>query len=124
MDELVQYNTDRGAIKLQRLNINRTSIGLYEGVNNENIELSLEFQGHPFGNPRIPILYIGKEDYSELAHTFCIWMLLESKPINEKFTISALAVCLVTEKWVEAFEQINQTLPKVDFWNHCRDFDL
>ena len=124
IEDLIKYNTEKGVIRVQRLCINCTSLGLYEGVNNENIELNLEFQGHPFGNPLIPILYVGKEDYKRLADTFCVWMLLESEPIDEKFMISALAVCLITDRWDEAFKQINQILPEVDYWNHCKDFDL
>ena len=124
VQKLIKYNTDKGVIKVQRLCINCTSMGLYEGVNNENIELNLEFQGHPFGNSSIPINYIGKENYKSLEDTFCIWMLLESDPIDEKFMISALAVCLITDKWDDAFKQINQILPKVDYWSHCKDFDL
>jgi len=124
IEEVIKYNSGQGIIKVQRLCINCTSMGLYEGLSNENLELNLEFQGHPFGNPRIPIIYIGKEDYKILADTYCVWMLLESEPIDEKFMSSALAVCLITDRWDEAVKQINQILPKVGYWNNCRDFDL
>lgn len=124
IEELIKYNTDKGAITVQRLCVNLTSMGLYEGINNENIKWNLEIQGHPFGNPRIPILYLGEDSHQVLSDTYCLWILLESEPKDENYTFSTLAVCFLTDRWNDVINQINLLLPKVDYWNNCKDFDL
>lgn len=124
IEELIKYNTDKGVIRVQRLCVNLTSMGLYEGINNENIKWNLEIQRHPFGNPRIPILYLGEDSHQVLSETYSVWILLESEPKDENFTFSTLAVCILTDRWDDPINQINLVLPKVDYWNNCKDFDL
>lgn len=124
IEELFNFSTRKGLVKAQRLAVNPTTMGLYEGINNENILWNLEFQSQPFAKTPLPIVYVGKDDYVNLAQTYCIWVLLESDPMDENYSISSLAVCLFTNTMDDIIHQV-KTLPKrIDYWSNCKDFDL
>jgi hypothetical protein len=122
--ELLKYNTEKGIIRVQRICVNLTYSGLYEGITTQNVINNLEFQGQPFSKAPIPTLFLGITDYSELAETYCIWVLLEAEPIDSKRVISSLAVCRLSNTWDDLEGQIRNLLTQIDYWRHCQDFDL
>ena len=124
VSELLYYKSGKGTITVKKIIVNVTCFGLYEGVTPENIINNLEFQGQPFSKAPIPTLYLGIKDYSDLAETYCIWVLLEAEPLNPKRVISSLAVCLVSNNWDDIESKIINFIPKIDYWKHSKDFDL
>ena len=121
--ELIKFETSQGPVFIRRVTINPTIMGLYEGVNQENIRENLDFQGHPFGMTALPILYNGLES-EDLSETYCIWALLEATPQDPLLSISSLAYCLITEAIQNPFKQLENILPSIDYWGTCKDFDL
>jgi len=122
-DELIKFETSQGPVFIRRVTINHTTMGLYEGVNQENIRENLDFQGHPFGMAALPILYHGLES-EDLSETYCIWALLEGPPQDPLLSISSLAYCLITKAIQNPFKQLENILPSIDYWGTCKDFDL
>lgn len=124
IEELIKYETDRGLIRIQRVNINLTTRGLYEGINQENILWNLEMQGQPFSRAPIPMVYLGIDDFPDLSKTYSIWALLESEAVDPEKVISSLAVCSITDTWEDVTSQVKAMISKVDYWGNCKDFDL
>ena len=46
-ESLLDIQTDRKAFTVQRITINPTILGLYEGVSDDNIRENLDFKGTP-----------------------------------------------------------------------------
>lgn len=122
-EELIRLDTVNGAISIQRISLNLTTMGLYEGVSNESIKENLEFQGHPFGRTPCPIIYEGL-DADDLSETYCLWALLEGSPKDSSLCFSSLAFCLITDSIVDPAAQLIRVLPSIDYWENCEDFDL
>lgn len=123
-ESLLEIQTDQEAFTVQRIAINLTTLGLYEGISDDNIRENLDFQGHPFGRVPYPILLHGVDSVMDLSDSVCIWALLEGPPRNELKSFSALAVCLVTERLDNSLSQLEKFLRTIDYWKNCCDFDI
>jgi len=122
-ESLLEIQTDRKAFTVSRIALNLTTLGLYEGISDDNIRENLYFQGHPFGRTPYPILYSGIDNV-DLSETYCLWALLEASPKNASLCISSLAFCLITDSISNPITQLQQVLPSVDYWGNCKDFDV
>lgn len=122
-ESLLEIQTDREAFTVSRIALNLTSLGLYEGISDDNIRENLYFQGHPFGRTPYPIIYKGLDDV-DLSETYCLWALLEASPKDLSKSFSSLAFCLITNSISNPITQLEQVLPLVDYWGSCKDFDL
>lgn len=122
-ESLLKIQTDREAFTVQRVAINLTTLGLYEGINDDNIRENLDFQGHPFGKAPYPIIYKGLDNV-DLSETYSLWALLEASPKDSSKSISVLAFCLITNSISNPITQLEHVLPLIDYWGSCKDFDL
>lgn len=121
---LLEIQTDREAFTVQRIALNLTTLGLYEGISDYNIRENLDFQGHPFGRMPLPILFHGLDSAVNLADKVCIWALLEGPPKDSMFSFSSLAFCLVSDSLTNPLCQLQKILTTLDYFELSKDFDL
>ena len=122
--DIINFKSEGKVVLVQRVAINLTTLGLYEGISDDNIRENLDFQGHPFGRMPLPILFHGLGSAANLADKVCIWALLEGTPKDSMLSFSSLAFCLVSDSFTEPVRQLQLVLPTIDYWGNCKDFDL
>jgi hypothetical protein len=122
--ELLAIESEENSLMIRELKISPSTFGIIEGVNNETIRENLEFQGSPFGQSR-PILFVGLDDFPDLAETFLVWARIEASPKDETMSFSGLDACFIVKDWSLATpNELRHWISEIDYWQHCKDFDF